>query len=263
MSGSTCRSVSGAGGAAVEVPAEEAIGRHADLERRLRGVLDDGHAVLLGEGEDAEDAADAGHAVRVAGCACTPSRYARPRRSRAPGARGSTPACAPAGRRRGCWCHPRRARRCSRSSWPVFGREQPDVADHSTAPAPAGPASRAARRNTRPRLRRSHRDAPCARRSGSTETARAAAGPAPAAPPQTSRRPGASSCRGSACPPSAFPSDPDTPAPPRASRSAAPSAASSGRGPRRLRLCLSDPDRRRDTAARRRRSARARRDRAD
>ena len=114
-----------------------------------------------------------------------------------------------------------------------------------------------------PRLRRSHRDGPCARRSGSSETVRAGAGRAPAAPRQTSRRPGASSCRGCACRPSASPSDPDTPAPPRASRSAGPAAASSARGRRRLRLCLCDRDRRRGTAARRRRSARARRDRAD
>ena len=45
---------------------------------------------------------------------------------------------------------------------------------------------------------------------------------APAAPRQTSRRPGVWSCRGCACRPSALPSDRDTPAPPRASRSAGP-----------------------------------------
>ena len=49
-----------------------------------------------------------------------------------------------------------------------------------------------------------------------------AAGRARAAPRQTSRRPGASSCRGCACRPSASPSDRDRPARPRASRSAAP-----------------------------------------
>ena len=50
-------------------------------------------------------------------------------------------------------------------------------AGRSTAPGRAGQSSRAARRSTRPRLRRSHRDAPCGRRSGSSETARAAAAP--------------------------------------------------------------------------------------
>ena len=45
----------------------------------------------------------------------------------------------------------------------------------STAPARAGRSSPAARRSTRPRLRRSHRDGPCARRSGNSETVRAAA----------------------------------------------------------------------------------------
>ena len=86
---------------------------------------------------------------------------------------------------------------------------------------------------------------------------------APAAPRQTSPRPAASSCRGCACRPSASPSDPDTPAPPRASRSGVLAAAFSARDRRRLRPSLCDRDRRRGTAARRRRSARARRDRAD
>ena len=39
----------------------------------------------------------------------------------------SSAACAPAGRRRAMRCQPRGARRCSRSSWPVFGVEQPHV----------------------------------------------------------------------------------------------------------------------------------------
>ena len=52
-------------------------------------------------------------------------------------------------------------------------------------------------------------------------------------------------------------------APPRATRSGARAAASSSRARRRLRLCPCDRDRRRDTAGRRRHSARAHRGRAD
>jgi hypothetical protein len=42
-------------GPALDVSAQEAIRRHADLERRLGRVVDDGHAVFLGQGEHAED----------------------------------------------------------------------------------------------------------------------------------------------------------------------------------------------------------------
>lgn len=39
----------------LEVLADEAIGGSADVEGHLRGVLDDGDAMLLGEREDAEE----------------------------------------------------------------------------------------------------------------------------------------------------------------------------------------------------------------
>ena len=87
--------------------------------------------------------------------------------------------------------------------------------------------------------------------------------PARAAPRQTSSRPGVSSCRGYACRPSALPNYRGTLAPRRAIRSAARGAAFSSRAPRPLRLCPCGRDRRRDTAARRRHSARVRRGRAD
>lgn len=40
-----------------EVPAEEVVGRYAEIERRFGRVIDDGRAVFLGEREHAEDAA--------------------------------------------------------------------------------------------------------------------------------------------------------------------------------------------------------------
>ena len=91
--------------------------------------------------------------------------------------------------------------------------EQRGRGGRSTGPGRAARSSRAASSSTRPRLRRSHRDGRCGRRSGSSETARRAAAAARAAPRQTSRRPGAWSCRGCACRPSARPSDRDRPAP--------------------------------------------------
>ena len=51
------------GRSAFHVLADEAIRGHADLDRRCGGVLHDGHAVLLGEREDAEDPAHAGSAL--------------------------------------------------------------------------------------------------------------------------------------------------------------------------------------------------------
>lgn len=48
---------------ALQVPAEKAIGRHAELEGRLGGLLDDGRAVFLGQRQHAEDPADARRAV--------------------------------------------------------------------------------------------------------------------------------------------------------------------------------------------------------
>ena len=106
----------------LDVFAEEAIRRRADLERGLGGVLDDGDAVLLGEGEDAEDAG-----ARYARSPCAWIVAADGRRSRGP-AVAARPRSASvvggvrAGRSRSSmrWW-PRGARRCSRSSWRVFG----------------------------------------------------------------------------------------------------------------------------------------------
>ena len=50
-------------GPAVEVALQEAVGGHAEVERGGGGLFDDDGTVLLGEGEDAEDAADAGGPV--------------------------------------------------------------------------------------------------------------------------------------------------------------------------------------------------------
>ena len=67
MSGSTCRSVSGTRRPSLEVLADEAIREDADVERGLRGVIDDRDAVFLRQREDAEDLADAMRAVRGRG----------------------------------------------------------------------------------------------------------------------------------------------------------------------------------------------------
>ena len=50
-------------GVAVEVALQEAVGGHAEFDLAGGGVLDDGGTVLLDEGEDAEDAADADGAL--------------------------------------------------------------------------------------------------------------------------------------------------------------------------------------------------------
>ena len=63
-------SVSGTGGRRSTYLRRKRYVGHADLERRLRRVLDDGRAVFLGEREDAEDLPDAGGAVVLRGCAC-------------------------------------------------------------------------------------------------------------------------------------------------------------------------------------------------
>ena len=44
---------------ALEIAAQEAIGRHAEIEGSLGGVFDDGRPVFLGEREHTEDATDA------------------------------------------------------------------------------------------------------------------------------------------------------------------------------------------------------------
>ena len=113
--------------------------------------------------------------------------------------------------RRAMRCWPRACQRCSRRSWPVRGSRRRTVC--------AVPLHREAR-PTMPGRRAvvGAVDLDVAvevhgarRRTGSSETARAAAAGAPAAPRQTSPRPGAWSCRGCACRPSASPSDRGTP----------------------------------------------------
>ena len=53
------------GGPPFEIAAEKAIGRDLELERRFGGVVGRRRPVLLGEREDAEDAAHAGGALVV------------------------------------------------------------------------------------------------------------------------------------------------------------------------------------------------------
>ena len=53
----------GRDGPTVEVTAQEAVGGHAEFKRGGGGLFGDGGTVLPGEGEDAENAADAGGAV--------------------------------------------------------------------------------------------------------------------------------------------------------------------------------------------------------
>ena len=85
-----------------------------------------------------------------------------------------------------------------------------------TAPGPRGRSSRAARGSRRAST--STQPSRCTVRVAELVVAKrldAAAAAAPAAPRRTSRRPGAWSCRGCACRPSAPPSGRGTPAPPR------------------------------------------------
>ena len=166
MSGSTCRKRQRDRRPALDVFADEAIREDADVERGLRGVVDDGDAVFLREREDAEDLADAVRAaVRVEMCdRATPMRRPGGRRAAEQRERGRA-ACASADRGSSMRCQPRGARRCSRRSCPVFGsisRTCSVVPLHVDA---AGRSSPAARRRRRPRLRRSHRDGRCARQS--------------------------------------------------------------------------------------------------
>jgi hypothetical protein len=222
MSGSTC-AARAAAAAGARGTADEAVGGHAELERGLGGVLDDaGRAVFLAARARrgcaarrlALDAVDVlTHRADVHAGALRASEQLP----------ASSPACA-SGRSSGRWM------RCRRAAAHVLAQEllrsrieQPHVEVVPLHRARAADPARAARGSTRPRPRRSRRDAPCDCRSGSSETARSAAGRGAAAPRQTSRRPGAWSCRGCACRPSASPSDRDRPGPPRASRSAGPS----------------------------------------
>ena len=207
MRGSTWRSVSGHRRTALEILAEEAIGRDAEVERGLGGVLDDRGAVFLRERQDAEHPPDAGRAFVVVddgadrADATAPAVVARPRSASVVGG-------VRAGRS-ASWmrCQPRGARRCSRSSCPVFGSSRRTCRSfHCTWTPLTDPAGRRAvvgglDFDAAIEMDRALAEPVVAKRLD------AAAARAPAAPRQTSRRPGASSCRGCACRPSASPSD--------------------------------------------------------
>ena len=145
--------------------------------RPWRGVVDDGRAVLLGQREDAEDAADAGGAVAAGGSASQTAPMCAPGAAwPGPGAPAWSAACA---RARSASCDAMPAPRRAQMLAQQLARLRVEQADVEVVPLHlrrAGRSSRAARRSTRPRLRRSRRDGPCGRRSGSSETARAGAG---------------------------------------------------------------------------------------
>ena len=209
---------------ALEVAADEAIGRRRRARGRPRGVVDDGGAVLLGAARARRGCGGRRPRRRGGGCASQTRADVRPARVARPEQRAaSSAACVAGDRRRAMRCQP--ARRCARARAAAArccgSSRRTWRSSHCTCDAAADPAGRRAVVGA-PRPRRSHRDARCARRSGSSETARPAAARARAAPRQTSPRPGAWWCRGCACRPSAPPSDRDRPAPPRASRSAGP-----------------------------------------
>ena len=158
------------------------------------------------------------------------------RRRRVLAARAAAPAssaaCAPGGPSSWMRCQPRGCAQMLAQQLAGLRIEQPHVQVVPLHLTRAGRSSRAARRSRRLDL-----DAAVEMHGALAVLVVAkrlerAAGRARAAPRRTSRRPGASSCRGCACRPSALPSDRDTPAPPRGSRSAAPSAASSACGRR-------------------------------
>ena len=110
----------------------------------------------------------------------------RPRRSpRARAAPAWSAACASADRDRRCDAT-RAARADARAGAAASSDRSAARAGRSTAPGRDGQSSRAAPRRRRPRLRRSHRDAPCDRQSGSSETVRPAAAEARAVLRQTS-----------------------------------------------------------------------------
>ncbi len=132
----------------------------------------------------------------------------------------------PRGTAPSCSCHAVCLTPCRFLSWNGVGSEA-GIYNRSTAPGRVGQSIQAARNNTRPRPRRNHRDAPYASRSGNSETARPAVPATPADPPQTWPPPGASSCCGCGCQPSARPSDRHRPAPARGSRSVSRAGASS------------------------------------
>ena len=129
---------------ALEIAAQEAIGRDAEVERGLGGVVDGGRAVLLGEREDAEDAPDAGGALVVVDVRAQTGADAGPAwRARASSA--SVVAGVRAGRSASCDAMPA-ARRAHVLAQELPGRrvEERGRGGRSTAPGRAGRSSRAA-----------------------------------------------------------------------------------------------------------------------
>ena len=266
MSGSTWRERERHGRPAFEVAPEEAIRRHADVERPpCAASSTTAGAVLLREREDAEDAAARrarrrGAWMWRADGADVRAGVARARRA----ARASTAACAPADRRRAMRCQPRGRTQMLAQQLPGLRIEQADVQVvplHLDAlPDPAG---------RRAVVRGLDFDAAiemhgARRRSGSSETARAAAG----------RSAGRSSANIAATWRFVVPwMRVSAQCVSQRSRYACASSSVSKRRPLQRRLlrvadagfdlALAIGIARRDTAARRRRSARARRDRAD
>ena len=214
MSGSTClqRERRGAVGARGSGARSGRSGRRARARparrRRPRPA-----PCFLARLQHAEDAPHAGGALVLVDVRCRPRGGARRRGGRARAAR-SVGRGVRAGRSGSAMrCQPRGARTCSRSSCPVVGSSRRTCrSSHCTCDALADPAGR------RRVVGGLDLDAAvemhgALRRSGSSETARPAAAAARAAPRQTSPRPGASSCRGCGCRPSARPSDRDRSAP--------------------------------------------------
>ena len=232
----------------------------------MRRVLDDGGRRASWRARGRRGCGGRRPRPRAGGCASQTAPMLRPgRRARAASSASVVAGRArAAGRRRRCDGSPRGARRCSRRSWPVCGVEQPDVQgvplhlDCAADPARRRAVVRGLDFDAAVEVHRARR------RTGSSETARAAAARARAAPRQTSRRPGAWSCRGCACRPSASPSGRDTLAPASSVSKRSPFSGVFCAWPTpgfdlALAIGIADAARQR----RRRRSARARRDRAD
>ena len=150
MSGSIWRSVSGGARPALEVAADEAVGRDAELERGLRGVVDGGGAVLLREREHAEDAPHAvGAVARVDLAAERADVRAGVSRAGEQLQRRSAACCAGRSASRDAMMRRAARGRCSRSSWPVFGsssRTRSSVPLHLDARGRSSPAAPSSRR---------------------------------------------------------------------------------------------------------------------
>ena len=117
----------GHGRAAFDVLAHEAIGRHADLERGFGGVLDDGRRRVSSRARGRRGCGGRRRRRRAGGCACTRRRCAGRPSSRAPAAPASWPACARAGRRRAIRYQPRRRAQVLAQELAGLRREQADV----------------------------------------------------------------------------------------------------------------------------------------